>query len=72
MFWARLPLALLLIAGGVLSFLPVLGVWMLPLGFLLLAVDVPPLRPSVATATIRARRHFGRFTRRRRDASANR
>ena len=37
-------MALLLIAGGLLSFLPVLGLWMLPLGLLLLAEDVPPLR----------------------------
>jgi hypothetical protein len=30
--YARIPLATLLIAGGVFSFLPILGVWMLPLG----------------------------------------
>lgn len=30
-----------LIVGGIFSFLPVLGVWMLPLGLLLLARDVP-------------------------------
>ena len=42
--WLRIPSGLLLIAGGVLSFLPVLGVWMLPLGFLLLAQDVPFLK----------------------------
>jgi hypothetical protein len=42
--WARLPAGALLIAGGVLSFLPVLGVWMLPLGLALLAEDVPGLR----------------------------
>lgn len=40
----RLPLALLFIAGGIFSFLPVLGVWMLPLGILLIAVDVPFVR----------------------------
>ncbi|MBV1829298.1 hypothetical protein HNW77_00315 [Komagataeibacter sp. AV436] len=34
----------LLIVGGVFSFLPVLGVWMLPLGIILLAEDVPFLR----------------------------
>ena len=39
----RLPLAVLFIIGGI-SFLPVLGVWMLPLGILLIAVDVPPVR----------------------------
>ena len=41
--WIRVPIAALLIAGGLLSFLPVLGIWMLPLGFLLLAQDIPVL-----------------------------
>ncbi|MCE0744558.1 hypothetical protein LWC05_11750 [Acetobacter sicerae] len=39
-WWARVPSGLLFCAGGVLSFLPVLGIWMLPLGLLLLAEDV--------------------------------
>ncbi len=30
--WVRIPLAILLVAGGFLSFLPILGLWMLPLG----------------------------------------
>jgi hypothetical protein len=34
----------LLVAGGVLSILPFLGLWMLPLGLVLLAEDVPRLR----------------------------
>jgi len=42
--WVRLPAGALLIVGGVLSFLPVLGIWMLPLGLALLAEDVPGLR----------------------------
>ena len=44
--WVRIPSGALLIAGGVLSFLPILGVWMLPLGLALLAEDVPALRSS--------------------------
>jgi hypothetical protein len=32
-------------AGEFLSFLPFLGLWMLPLGVLLLAIDVPIPRP---------------------------
>jgi hypothetical protein len=40
----RLPLGILFIIGGIFSFLPVLGVWMLPLGILLIAVDVPYVR----------------------------
>jgi hypothetical protein len=42
--WVRFPLALLLILGGIFSFLPVLGLWMLPLGLLLFAQDVPLLQ----------------------------
>jgi hypothetical protein len=40
----RIPLAILLIAGGFFSFLPILGLWMLPLGLLLFAQDVPMLQ----------------------------
>jgi hypothetical protein len=46
--FVRIPTAGLLIFGGVFSFLPVLGIWMLPLGLLLLAVDMPTLRPPMA------------------------
>jgi hypothetical protein len=42
--WLRIPAGLLLILGGVLSFLPILGIWMLPLGLALLAEDFPVLR----------------------------
>jgi hypothetical protein len=44
--WVRIPSGALLVVGGVFSFLPVLGVWMLPLGLALLAEDVPALRAS--------------------------
>ena len=44
----RVPAAVLLMLGGVFSILPVLGIWMLPLGLLLLAVDLPALRPPLA------------------------
>jgi len=44
----RIPLALLLMLGGVFSILPVLGLWMLPLGMLLIAQDVPVLEKPVA------------------------
>jgi hypothetical protein len=42
--WMRIPAGLLLIIGGLLSILPILGLWMLPLGLMLLAEDVPFLR----------------------------
>ena len=44
----RIPLALLLMLGGVFSILPVLGLWMLPLGLILIAQDVPMLEKPVA------------------------
>jgi hypothetical protein len=60
----RLPIALLLILGGLVSFLPFLGLWMLPLGLMLLALDLPFLQGPVAAATIRLRRRFGHWLRR--------
>ena len=50
MIWVRVPVACLLILGGLFSFLPILGIWMLPLGLILLAQDVVWLRrPLVIT-----------------------
>lgn len=63
-FPIRFPLALLLIVGGVFSFLPVLGIWMLPLGLLLLAVDLPVLRGPISVLIIRARRKARHLARR--------
>ena len=62
----RLPIALLLLAGGFLGFLPILGFWMLPLGLLLLAIDLPLLRPVVSTTMIRVRRRWSLWRRRQR------
>ena len=66
-FPVRFPVALVLIAGGLFSFLPVLGLWMLPLGFLLLAVDLPVLRGPISVLVIRGRRSVKRWFRRLRD-----
>jgi hypothetical protein len=44
----RIPVAALLVAGGALSFLPVLGLWMRPLGLVLFAQDVPGLQAPMA------------------------
>ena len=35
---------LLLIGFGALGFLPILGFWMIPVGGVLVALDIPPLR----------------------------
>ena len=48
--WARLPAGLLLILGGCLAILPVLGLWMLPLGVILIAEDIPAVRRQVEKA----------------------
>jgi hypothetical protein len=42
--WVRVLAGLLFIAGAFLSILPIFGLWMLPLGLVLLAEDIPPLR----------------------------
>lgn len=41
---ARILLGVGLIIGGLLGFLPILGFWMLPLGFLVLSQDIPLAR----------------------------
>lgn len=69
MHLVRIPLAMLLILGGVFSFLPILGLWMLPLGFLVLAVDLPPLRRPVGNGLVRLQRWLATVRRRRRRAA---
>ncbi len=48
--WVRIPLGVVLIVAGIFSVLPVLGLWMLPLGLLLLAQDLPFLRRPMRLA----------------------
>lgn len=61
----RVPIGLLLVIGGLLSFLPILGIWMLPLGLLLLALDIAFLRTPIAGAIIRTTRRFQEWRRQR-------
>jgi hypothetical protein len=63
----RIPIGVLLVFGGVLSFLPILGIWMLPLGLMLLAIDFPPLQGPVAWAIIKGQRWWELRKRRKRD-----
>ena len=59
---ARVGLGVALIFGGLLGFLPILGFWMLPLGFVVLSHDLPLVR--------RWRRRFAVWwTKRRRPAN---
>ena len=48
----RIPLGVLCILGSFFWFLPVLGLWFLPLGLLLIAQDVPFLRRPVGKMTL--------------------
>ncbi len=49
----RVGLGVLMIFGGIFSFLPVLGIWMLPLGLMILSIDFPPVRRFRRLATVR-------------------
>ncbi|KFL32388.1 hypothetical protein JP75_02140 [Devosia riboflavina] len=65
--WIRIPLGILLVLGGIFSFLPVLGIWMLPLGLLLLALDLIFLQSPVNLAIVRGSRKWTTWQRKRRD-----
>jgi len=54
----RIPLGILLVLGGIFSFLPVLGIWMLPLGLMLLAIDIPLLQGPVSRAIVWGKRKW--------------
>jgi hypothetical protein len=41
---ARIGIGIGLIVGGFLGFLPILGFWMVPLGLIILSVDIPVVR----------------------------
>jgi hypothetical protein len=69
--WIRIPIGLLLIAAGLVGvFLPVLGSWMVLPGLLLLAIDVPflrrPMRIMIVWIRRLARRLRQRWRKRRR------
>jgi len=66
--WFRIPLGILLIFGGIFSFLPVLGIWMLPLGLLLLALDLPFLQGPVNNSVLRGTRKWSTWRRSRRNS----
>ncbi|MCC2111493.1 MAG: hypothetical protein KDJ16_05620 [Hyphomicrobiales bacterium] len=55
----RIAIGLMLIAAGFFGFLPVLGFWMVPLGLIVLSIDIPwvrRLRRRAQTAIERRRR----------------
>lgn len=46
--WVRVPVGIVLVPAGFLAVLPVFGLWMTPLGLVLLAEDIPFLRRVMA------------------------
>ncbi|WP_395664262.1 hypothetical protein [Methylocella sp.] len=62
--WVRLPAGVLLIVGSGLSVLPVFGLWMAPLGVVLLALDVPALQRPTGRALVRARLLWSKWRKR--------
>jgi len=57
----RMGMGLLLVFFGLLGFLPVLGFWMVPLGLLILSVDLPFVRRWTRLLNVR----LGHFLHRR-------
>jgi hypothetical protein len=66
----RIALGVGLILGGVLGFLPVLGFWMLPLGLLVLSLDLPLVRRWRRSFVVRRERRNGK--REQRESAASR
>ncbi len=59
----RIPAGILLVLGGIFSFLPALGLWMLPLGLMLIAYDVPFLQKPMSRFAVRAAESWTGFRR---------
>jgi hypothetical protein len=56
--WLRTGVGVLLLIGGCLWFLPILGLEMIPVGLMLIAIDVPFLRGPVARMIAWGERKF--------------
>lgn len=67
----RVPLGILLVIGGIFSFLPILGLWMLPLGLLLLAVDLPFLQRPLNSTVLGGERRWTQWRRARRNGTTH-
>ena len=60
----RIGLGILLVAFGLVGFLPVVGFWMIPLGLLFLAQDVPFLQRPILQALTWLERRWVQWKRR--------
>ena len=67
----RIPLGILLILGGVFSILPFLGIWMLPLGLFLIAIDLPFLQGPINRVSFWAQRKWTTWQRDRKAKKGN-
>jgi len=48
----RIVLGWALVFGGIFGFMPIAGIWMLPLGFIVLSVDSPRIRRQRRRLTV--------------------
>lgn len=64
--WIRVPTGVLFVIGGLFAILPILGLWMIPVGLLLLAQDVPFLRRPTRRMLLSLERRWVRWKRARR------
>ena len=50
---ARICIGIVLVLCGIVGFLPILGFWMIPLGLIVLSIDLPWVRRLRRGATVR-------------------
>ena len=62
----RISLGVVLLICGVFGFFPVVGYWMIPLGLLVLSVDIPAVRRGRRKLEVK----WGRWRQRRGEANA--
>lgn len=62
--WVRGGAAILLMLGGIFSILPILGLWMLPLGLALISQDIPGLKVPLEHSALWIERTWKRITQR--------
>lgn len=67
---ARVGVGVAFVLGGLVGFLPILGFWMVPVGLLVLSVDMPPVRRFNRRATVWFLRKWAAFRGRAQSGSA--
>lgn len=59
--WVRIALGTVLVVAGFAGFLPILGFWMIPLGLLILSIDLPFVRRWRRRTAVWVERRFPGF-----------